>query len=902
MKRSTVAVFLVVCLLQSITGCGGGSGSGNGATNTPPPVTNPPPISNPGTTPDPGGGPGVGNEPRELPPPPVISYNGSTAPAFLTDDNVGLLAELVYSHMFGVLFLGDDTMGVVFPNPDYDIADFAVPGPQGGIATVSAQAGDGDYAWFMIEYDDFRINNTRRTGMVVIETLFLNEQRRITFHNDHIQSDRKDVVLNGVFEIDRPIVTSAFIAPISMTGMWTLLDNTSNSQIYAESYSIQREPRSNGYVLTGTSRIHHSDHGWLDYAIDHPITFIGDSPFPYYGGPVIAHNDLGQQMRLVLLDGEHLSLQYSSDTSGTLDRAARLQWQWRFDWQTRRPAQGVPVADAGPNLFVGTDEEILLDPAYSSHPATRLLSHQWRVLYRPPGSSAEPDDPLAVSPAMHFDVAGRYLLELEVSDGQATDTSVVAIAAVPGIYDYALEPRQRAQLVRGQVGSVGGYVSIDLRRHGPRLHANGHGDDWYVPPPVMVRSPHNNQFVATALTDESVSFYAEHRGLYQVLIGVQPGGSGWPLDIQPVAVDAEIPFLPAAWQQIDSQPVELSVADLNGDGIDDFVIVINRPTNERYIQIIYNAPFGEAAEQIELDAPAHQAAIGDLNSNGRPDIAVGLFGEIRIYSQDEAGQFSHTATLDPAPYSPTGKLLITDLNGNGRNDLFLQQVSQNRISYALQQPDGTLSAVQTVDTVASNFNDIAVGDLNNDGIPDLVFVSLRGFEDGGSVAVMYGPDYTDPNNLVVLPYSGTGNNLPRVAIGDLIGDGRNELVLGVSDQLDHTTAHEAHIYIQDEHGALVPGAMLATNDFVTHLLIGDFNHDGVPDLLQQGSGLSGFGLHLGLGDGTFAPVAGLDMGFYRAPAAVPLAGDFNGDGLVDIAYVTQMIHDGLVVTLFGTTP
>lgn len=58
----------------------------------------------------------------------------------------------------------------------------------------------------------------------------------------------------------------------------------------------------------------------------------------------------------------------------------------------------------------------------------------------------------------------------------------------------------------------------------------------------------------------------------------------------------------------------------------------------------------------------------------------------------------------------------------------------------------------------------------------------------------------------------------------------------------------------------------------------DLNGDGIPDLAATGA--SGVGVMLGVGDGTFRPRVNFSTG---APSQDLVAGDFNSDGLVDLA-------------------
>jgi hypothetical protein len=114
-------------------------------------------------------------------------------------------------------------------------------------------------------------------------------------------------------------------------------------------------------------------------------------------------------------------------------------------------------------------------------------------------------------------------------------------------------------------------------------------------------------------------------------------------------------------------------------------------------------------------------------------------------------------------------------------------------------------------------------------------------------------------------------------------------------------------------GSFVAGATSAVantfvNPFNTPLVVGDFNQDGKADLvtttcLQQACTTVGLAVLLGGGDGTFNPP------LFSAPlSTIALAvGDFNGDGKLDLANVTNtcsdpndlVCNDGLVNILLG---
>ena len=68
-----------------------------------------------------------------------------------------------------------------------------------------------------------------------------------------------------------------------------------------------------------------------------------------------------------------------------------------------------------------------------------------------------------------------------------------------------------------------------------------------------------------------------------------------------------------------------------------------------------------------------------------------------------------------------------------------------------------------------------------------------------------------------------------------------------------------------------------------HIVHGDFNNDGIPDIAVDNSGSSGASVFLGRGNGTF-PLVPLQVAGGVYPQGIT-AGDFNGDGNLDLVLV-----------------
>ena len=362
------------------------------------------------------------------------------------------------------------------------------------------------------------------------------------------------------------------------------------------------------------------------------------------------------------------------------------------------------------------------------------------------------------------------------------------------------------------------------------------------------------------------------------------------------------------------------IGDLNGDGVPDLVVE-NGPTNNNYLGVLLGTGGGHFAPEVDYAVHAPYAVqLADLNGDGKPDIIVseltapaanvllnhgdgtfappvtyGLPGFAEIIAVSDLNgdglpdlaisydtSTSTTTTLGVEVLLNTGggafgvpvnevvydgpfltyegsDLAVADLDGDGLPDLAVAQTGSNAISVLLNTGGGTFAAPVEHPTAGMPAA-LSTHDLNGDGLPDLVF-------DDDNVGVMLN---TGGGTFAAeVDYAGGG-----YTVADVNHDGSPDLLL-----LSTTT-----VTVQLNHGDGTFAAPITayTSTTAGAVRVGDMNGDGLPDLVTEwGNSLS---VWLGHGDGTF----GQSSGYPSGPSAVVVAlADMNGDGRLDVVLETS---------------
>ncbi len=352
-----------------------------------------------------------------------------------------------------------------------------------------------------------------------------------------------------------------------------------------------------------------------------------------------------------------------------------------------------------------------------------------------------------------------------------------------------------------------------------------------------------------------------------------------------------------------------SLKDLNGDGYAD--LAVGAASRARRVEVFAGGPselhapttlFGSSGMGVSF---GNGVAMGDLNGDGFADLAVGSYGEERVYvfeGRSAALPTTATTVISPAGATALQGPNVFDLDGNGFDDLLV--ADRNRLYVYNGSASGlaaTPSSSSAVPVANTGFGVAGGADVNGDGFVDVVIGAIcapdptdcRGSGQaylylGGPTGIGSLPDRTISHPQ---PYARFGSRV--TGVGDINGDGYGDVAIGAYGVggVGGNGGGAVYLYLGGREGLGATAAVTWTGtgsdgvgDAVTAT---DVNGDGLGDIIIGAGSAGRASLHPGVRDGRPPPMptmswGGRDGGSFGAFSVAGQVGDLNGDGFGDV--------------------
>jgi len=311
-------------------------------------------------------------------------------------------------------------------------------------------------------------------------------------------------------------------------------------------------------------------------------------------------------------------------------------------------------------------------------------------------------------------------------------------------------------------------------------------------------------------------------------------------------------------------PVALCLGDLRGNGLSRDLAVANSGDNSVSVRLcLDDGTFGQMDTYAVGNDPQSICYL-DVNGDGMDDLATANFndGTVSVLINEGVGANFRAATnyVVGANPNPGPKCIVTfDVNHDGRSDLVVANYNEGSVS-VLTNTHGTGFSGLTNYTVGAGPSSVTVANLAHPGMPDIITAN----QTDGTLTILYGQTNGIFGGAQTVSYS-TGDPQPdSVLPGDFNGDGIPDLM--VANYNSNTVS-------------LLAGQILT--NITTNITLTLTNYTTNFTWQVQSNVTLNVGSH---------PVSI----FYR-----PGGEDFNRDGLGDLAVLNE--GDQTVSVFFGNT-
>lgn len=371
-------------------------------------------------------------------------------------------------------------------------------------------------------------------------------------------------------------------------------------------------------------------------------------------------------------------------------------------------------------------------------------------------------------------------------------------------------------------------------------------------------------------------------------------------------------------------PWSIAVGDLDSDGKPDLAVAnfnSNTVSIFKNTSTIGSISFAEKTDYITGQKPI-DVVIADLEGDGKPDLAVSNYNDNTVSvlkNTSSIGNISFTQKIDFATGSSPWCISMENLDGDDKPDLTVANHNSNTVSVLRNtSTNGAISFAPKVDFATGDRPiDVSIGDLNNDGKPDLVVTNQFAY----TVSVIKNTimpwdsipiitSFTPTSGAVGTTVTITGTNFNTMPVNNVVFFGATQAVvsaasatsltvtvpagatykpISVTDITTGLTGYASRPFITTFNGgaAFNASSFAAKVDFTagtnpTSVSINDLDGDGKPDLAVVNSKSNTVSVFRNTGTSdsvSFADKMDYTTGIIPTNISV---GDLDGDGKPDL--------------------
>lgn len=355
-----------------------------------------------------------------------------------------------------------------------------------------------------------------------------------------------------------------------------------------------------------------------------------------------------------------------------------------------------------------------------------------------------------------------------------------------------------------------------------------------------------------------------------------------------------VPFAPGVVRStIGVGDLARSIADVDLDNDGDLDLLVASDGSNSLSVLINDGGNFTLDREIPLSDRPQSVAAWNPGDGSSPLIAVAGVGTpsdggtVFLFHLDGP---STTLSVGNGPID----VAFDDFNLNGLPDLLVGtlRTSDVQLIRDIQLTPGVTLVPELVAT-GRLIRSIASGDVNNDGLPDIIAGAHGHNGDLASelIVLLQNPN-PDPTPLPVNGFNPPAatlsatiaQKLVATQVADLTGNPQNESDTRI---LALSAGGEFKVFAVDATG-LVEVAVLQVAAGANSFDVGDFNRDGFTDVAISNQGQQQIDLFVGDGTGQFLPI--LTLNNVAAPSDLTI-GDFDNDEQVDDLAVTNFYQD-----------